>query len=133
MLRRPPRSTLFPYTTLFRSRAVWIPRLHLGQVRPAELVVRLEHHLEVVLDVPVRESDSRPAVVRDDRRAVVQAGRDGRSLIAPRLPRSPRPCQRLGRHLIGHARPVAGGLPPARAGRRADPRAPLGRSPPPPA
>src|SRR5438128_12500138 len=23
MIRRPPRSTLFPYTTLFRSRAVW--------------------------------------------------------------------------------------------------------------
>src|SRR5687768_18277472 len=28
MIRRPPRSTLFPYTTLFRSRgpkAVWVP------------------------------------------------------------------------------------------------------------
>src|SRR2546430_9595250 len=24
MIRRPPRSTLFPYTTLFRSLAVWI-------------------------------------------------------------------------------------------------------------
>src|SRR5690242_21299096 len=24
MLRRPPRSTLFPYTTLFRSAGVWI-------------------------------------------------------------------------------------------------------------
>src|SRR3712207_8918238 len=23
MIRRPPRSTLFPYTTLFRSRALW--------------------------------------------------------------------------------------------------------------
>src|SRR2546422_3204611 len=30
MIRRPPRSTLFPYTTLFRSRS---PRLHLS---PAE-------------------------------------------------------------------------------------------------
>src|SRR6266540_4214172 len=28
MIRRPPRSTLFPYTTLFRSRPV--PRPHLG-------------------------------------------------------------------------------------------------------
>src|SRR5947207_11762924 len=27
MLRRPPRSTLFPYTTLFRSRADWRPRV----------------------------------------------------------------------------------------------------------
>src|SRR3712207_8943524 len=25
MIRRPPRSTLFPYTTLFRSRARWRP------------------------------------------------------------------------------------------------------------
>src|SRR5205807_10416057 len=25
LLRRPPRSTLFPYTTLFRSRASWCP------------------------------------------------------------------------------------------------------------
>src|SRR3712207_7961509 len=25
MIRRPPRSTLFPYTTLFRSRPAWYP------------------------------------------------------------------------------------------------------------
>src|SRR2546422_7140482 len=25
MIRRPPRSTLFPYTTLFRSSTVWAP------------------------------------------------------------------------------------------------------------
>src|SRR5256885_9449102 len=24
MIRRPPRSTLFPYTTLFRSRRIWL-------------------------------------------------------------------------------------------------------------
>src|SRR2546427_9601202 len=32
MIRRPPRSTLFPYTTLFRSQTrkpiVWVPRTH---------------------------------------------------------------------------------------------------------
>src|SRR2546422_8012034 len=27
MIRRPPRSTLFPYTTLFRSRQQWIRRI----------------------------------------------------------------------------------------------------------
>src|SRR5204862_3036005 len=37
-----------------------------------ELVVRFQHHLEVVLDVPVRKPDPRAAVVGDDRRAVVQ-------------------------------------------------------------
>src|SRR2546425_7009218 len=26
MIRRPPRSTLFPYTTLFRSRLYWLQR-----------------------------------------------------------------------------------------------------------
>src|SRR5258708_15629349 len=26
MIRRPPRSTLFPYTTLFRSRGLWVLR-----------------------------------------------------------------------------------------------------------
>src|SRR5207237_6440618 len=46
--------------------------LHLGQVRSADLVVRLEHRLEVVLDVPVREPDPGATVVRDDHRAVVQ-------------------------------------------------------------
>src|SRR5260370_25664143 len=28
MIRRPPRSTLFPYTTLFRSRPAWEPLLY---------------------------------------------------------------------------------------------------------
>src|SRR3712207_8126099 len=34
MIRRPPRSTLFPYTTLFRSRPV------LGQIRPGRRMAR---------------------------------------------------------------------------------------------
>src|SRR3712207_7300560 len=43
MIRRPPRSTLFPYTTLFRSRQVrrpllWVPGCRRGAVvRPAGL------------------------------------------------------------------------------------------------
>src|SRR3712207_9413122 len=38
MIRRPPRSTLFPYTTLFRSRAREAhPRAH-PPVRPARVV-----------------------------------------------------------------------------------------------
>src|SRR5258708_15161107 len=32
MIRRPPRSTLFPYTTLFRSRDAHV-RLHVGEDR----------------------------------------------------------------------------------------------------
>src|SRR5437773_9707668 len=49
MLRRPPRSTLFPYTTLFRSRVVRAPReveRHAGPpVAPLEIRdVRSEEH-----------------------------------------------------------------------------------------
>src|SRR2546430_10334071 len=36
MIRRPPRSTLFPYTTLFRSRHVVVRRAH---------ATRREHHV----------------------------------------------------------------------------------------
>src|SRR6266850_2990926 len=36
MIRRPPRSTLFPYTTLFRSprRPIWPPSRGRGRFRP---------------------------------------------------------------------------------------------------
>src|SRR5256885_12312447 len=41
MIRRPPRSTLFPYTTLFRSR----PRGDHGVVGIGEIVAGLRHDL----------------------------------------------------------------------------------------
>src|SRR3712207_7425055 len=46
MIRRPPRSTLFPYTTLFRSSGTWPTR---GEVDDAELAtaVRASRHLRV--------------------------------------------------------------------------------------
>src|SRR2546430_14430204 len=40
MIRRPPRSTLFPYTTLFRS--ILVPQLvHLGEAAPADQALHL--------------------------------------------------------------------------------------------
>src|SRR5437762_9841280 len=42
MLRRPPRSTLFPYTTLFRSGITWAP----GDGDPKDLAVRKEDGAE---------------------------------------------------------------------------------------
>src|SRR2546425_7597569 len=45
MIRRPPRSTLFPYTTLFRSRA----RVRRGEQQPAVAAghqQEIRHHLE---------------------------------------------------------------------------------------
>src|SRR3989440_1282668 len=37
MIRRPPRSTLFPYTTLFRSAKLVAPQLHLHASSPMEI------------------------------------------------------------------------------------------------
>src|SRR3712207_7568548 len=37
MIRRPPRSTLFPYTTLFRSLAAYLALLRLGVAVPPPL------------------------------------------------------------------------------------------------
>src|SRR5258707_4124820 len=45
MIRRPPRSTLFPYTTLFRS-------LFTGHIAPGEL--GLEPRVEIVVEGPSR-------------------------------------------------------------------------------
>src|SRR2546430_11640443 len=67
MIRRPPRSTLFPYTTLFRSPVV-------GQV----LVDLIGDHPDAVLD--------RPAADRLDLlRRVDRAGRVGRRAVQQRL------------------------------------------------
>src|SRR2546430_5947133 len=53
MIRRPPRSTLFPYTTLFRSRLVHVCRdlsRVLGrQVGPHRVLLATDHHLDRVL------------------------------------------------------------------------------------
>src|SRR2546426_6463273 len=40
MIRRPPRSTLFPYTTLFRS----VVALFLGALRPHAVGLRIVQH-----------------------------------------------------------------------------------------
>src|SRR5690242_21033273 len=76
MRRRPPRSTLFPYTTLFRSRVV------VGAVRPPELPH--EGHVEVPA------LDLRLALVEHLDGAEAQAdGRQSRrpaqALLGPRI------------------------------------------------
>src|SRR2546422_1408633 len=51
MIRRPPRSTLFPYTTLFRSDRIWIAAPSLPGDRPA--AVELERRFLRVGELPV--------------------------------------------------------------------------------
>src|SRR3712207_6945061 len=58
MIRRPPRSTLFPYTTLFRSLDALAPdRLERRLAHPGVLVEERAHVRVLVLDVDV---DARP-------------------------------------------------------------------------
>src|SRR2546422_6163185 len=65
MIRRPPRSTLFPYTTLFRSQSARRPVGILGQERDA-----LDVHVGLV-DAGVRAD---PAVMRfGDEDALIHA------------------------------------------------------------
>src|SRR4030066_1276093 len=55
MIRRPPRSTLFPYTTLFRSRSSpswvpssWPPQRSSSKQRSEEHTSELQSHLNLV-------------------------------------------------------------------------------------
>src|SRR3712207_8874370 len=50
MIRRPPRSTLFPYTTLFRSRRP-------GDVREDPAVLHGRHRLDVAVGEDVRRHE----------------------------------------------------------------------------
>src|SRR5258708_28642981 len=53
MIRRPPRSTLFPYTTLFRSdteedlHLLFAPGSSLGGARPKASVIEKDGHLAI--------------------------------------------------------------------------------------
>src|SRR3989475_4237518 len=62
MIRRPPRSTLFPYTTLFRSPPEGLrsggahPQSHPGGARAAHQPVRREQAAERAADLSDRKS-----------------------------------------------------------------------------
>src|SRR2546421_8196809 len=58
MIRRPPRSTLFPYTTLFRSLLAWQDRKRTGRW------VLHQPHIAAVLD----GSGGRPSLIQTARR-----------------------------------------------------------------
>src|SRR3712207_7213250 len=62
MIRRPPRSTLFPYTTLFRS---------LGEL------LTLEQHTGSVVSLDFLESPQGPALL--------SAGGDGQAILWPAM------------------------------------------------
>src|SRR3712207_6890236 len=58
MIRRPPRSTLFPYTTLFRSRLEGVEvHRHEEDVRPVGRALLVEEHLVAVAQVEARSEE----------------------------------------------------------------------------
>src|SRR5258708_20571520 len=69
MIRRPPRSTLFPYTTLFRSaRAVPVVRgnaLRL-QAQPLAVAMAQQVHHQIARQVPALEQGGRRAQRRSE-------------------------------------------------------------------
>src|SRR5258708_18512879 len=83
MIRRPPRSTLFPYTTLFRSR-INPERLHRIQVELLDVLRSgLEDHLELmVLEKPVRVF-AETAIGRPPRRLHVRSEEHTSELQSP--------------------------------------------------
>src|SRR2546430_13159831 len=59
MIRRPPRSTLFPYTTLFRSAGVVLPFDHWNRTRIVVRGTHVEHWLNgrKVVEYELRSAD----------------------------------------------------------------------------
>src|SRR2546430_11468122 len=54
MIRRPPRSTLFPYTTLFRSLLVRLRRGHMAAIIEAEGLTKSYGRRRGIVDVSFR-------------------------------------------------------------------------------
>src|SRR5256712_10289436 len=69
MIRRPPRSTLFPYTTLFRSAEGKDPsRVKLGDIMTSDLVsVDANVGLDQVAELMARKGIRRVLVLKDRR------------------------------------------------------------------
>src|SRR2546423_9006489 len=66
MIRRPPRSTLFPYTTLFRSYVVW----HADIIFLAMDQLKLPNFLHLIgLDSAARSSNDRIKINRVSRKS----------------------------------------------------------------
>src|SRR5262245_62610258 len=57
MIRRPPRSTLFPYTTLFRSRQIEKPSMICASVAEVPERLRADGSVEAPLDLAARSEE----------------------------------------------------------------------------
>src|SRR2546425_12732314 len=80
MIRRPPRSTLFPYTTLFRSHPERHPRVLLDEQDRRPLPVDVLHDPEDRVDEDGREPHGR-LVEQEQRRSGHEGAADGQHLL----------------------------------------------------
>src|SRR2546426_3917068 len=85
MIRRPPRSTLFPYTTLFRSDFAHRPVLavHLIVQRPHDLIREQPRQL---LQRALQRRMLRQRVGPDGQRRLIRRGRTPFGPLGPPLP-----------------------------------------------
>src|SRR2546430_16818630 len=118
MIRRPPRSTLFPYTTLFRSRRGDDPL----EAAAAVVEVDSEDGLDPVSPAQ-GQKEQRPAQAREagldpeSRRSACSS--DATALLRQNFPRDPRLPQ-PGASITRSPRPVNRAGPAARLTRRAE-------------
>src|SRR5258708_19564984 len=72
MIRRPPRSTLFPYTTLFRSRAVFPVKGHGSHRQAGGMMAGVKEKYRIVVGIESaarsvsRYPGERPAIAGED-------------------------------------------------------------------
>src|SRR5258706_7931375 len=99
MIRRPPRSTLFPYTTLFRSRC------HAPASRgPRKLEVACEHHVEFRSEEHTSELQSLTNLVCRlllEKKMILRSKEKGEVDGQARVPTHRRQASRK-RHAIAH-------------------------------
>src|SRR2546429_2721781 len=87
MIRRPPRSTLFPYTTLFRSQKPLVTSSHVGIERPAVRErPRVVHSREVGLEIHV--APILGGRLPRERRVLLQELIPDGDAVAQRIPRN---------------------------------------------
>src|SRR3989449_3650810 len=141
MIRRPPRSTLFPYTTLFRSRAVFavMPELGaedvegdpllggVGRVREGESRVRVDEAFDEPRGrnaVDVRPWPGHPRAARGRKRVVglplcrARPGRQGLEPLGDGLPEHACPPSEGTLEIIDALDPVELTLEPLEPGAR---------------
>src|SRR3712207_6862491 len=73
MIRRPPRSTLFPYTTLFRSVPLWLGLAEVGDVLPRAAIFSQSPCVQIEAQVEVTAMDDRHASRSEEHTSELQS------------------------------------------------------------